>query len=208
MTVRELKKTSAERFTIVFDDDSELHSTLKVVTDEYIFSGKDLSDEEYIHLCEESKYSLCESHALKLLSYQPLSKKMLIDKLIKKGEEDYNAERAAQWLEEMGMINDENYSEMVVRHYSAKGYGTKRIQNELYRHGIPRELWDDALKGMPSQDDKIDSFVRARLTDPSDRKQVKKVSDALLRRGFSWSEIKSALERFRDSYENEDNYGQ
>ena len=78
MIVQEIKKTSAERFTIIFDDETELHSTLKVVTDEYIFTGKQLSEEEYVHLCNESKYSLCEAHALKLLFYQPLSKKMLI----------------------------------------------------------------------------------------------------------------------------------
>lgn len=203
MIIRELRKTSSERFMLLFDDDSELQTTLKVVTDQYLFSGKELSDEEYIELCNESRYSLCEARAMKLLSYQPLSKKKLVDKLIQKGEDDSDAERAALWLEQMGMINDKNYSEMVVRHYAAKGYGVRRIQNELFRHGVPRDLWDDAIELIPDQEDKIDSFIRARLSDPSDRKQIKKVTDGLVRRGFSWSEIKSALERYRDSYEDE-----
>ena len=104
----------------------------------------------------------------------------------------------------MGLINDEAYSEMVVRHYAAKGYGAKRIESELYRHGVPKELWEDALRELPCQDDKMDSFIRSRLSDPSDPKQVKRVTDGLFRRGYSWSDIKNALERFRESYEEED----
>ena len=74
---------------------------------------------------------------------------------------------------------------MVVRHYAAKGYGAGRIRNELFRRGVPKELWDDALSEMPVQDDAIDKFVRSRLTDPSDRAQIKKVTDGLVRRGYS-----------------------
>ena len=33
---------------------------------------------------------------------------------------------------------------------------------------------------------KIDKFISSRLTDPEDRDQVRKVSAALFRRGYSW----------------------
>ena len=39
--------------------------------------------------------------------------------------------------------------------------------------------------------------LAARLEDPTDRKQLKKASDALARRGFSWSQISEALNRYR-----------
>lgn len=204
MHISEIRQTSQERFTIIFDDDTELRSTLKVITDLRIHSGMELDEDSYAQLEDASSYSLCEAHAVKLLSYQPLSKKGLEKKLIQKGRDPEHAARAVEWAEEMGLINDEAYSEMVVRHYAAKGYGAKRIENELYRHGVPKELWDDALKELPCQDDKMDSFIRSRLKDPSDPKQVKRVTDGLFRRGYSWSDIKSALERFRESYEEED----
>lgn len=204
MHISEIRQTSSERFTIIFDDDTELRSTLKVITDLRIHSGMELDEDSYAQLEDASSYSLCEAHAVKLLSYQPLSKKGLEKKLIQKGRDPEHAARAVEWAEEMGLINDEAYSEMVVRHYAAKGYGAKRIENELYRHGVPKELWDDALKELPCQDDKMDSFIRSRLKDPSDSKQVKRVTDGLFRRGYSWSDIKSALERFRESYEEED----
>lgn len=199
----ELKQTSPERFTLVFSDGSELKATLGVITDRYLHSGAEFDAEEYSVLKAACEYSLCQAHALRLIGCQASSKKGLRDKLIQKGEDPNNAEKAVEYLERMGLINDTAFAGMVVRHYAAKGYGEGRIKNELYRRGVPKDLWDDAFDEMPKQDDKIDKFVRSRLTDPSDRTQIKKVSDGLARRGYSWSEIKAALERFKaDAEEN------
>ena len=95
------------------------------------------------------------------------------------------------------LLDDERYAGMVVRHYVGKGYGSGRIRQELQRRGIPRELWEEALEQLGEQEDKIESFLRSRLRDPEDRSQVQKVSAALIRRGFSWEEIRAALARFR-----------
>ena len=50
---------------------------------------------------------------------------------------------------------------------------------------------------MPEGTDKLDRFNAARLTDPDDQGQVRKISAALFRRGYSWEEIRSALRRFQ-----------
>jgi len=93
---------------------------------------------------------------------------------------------------------------MTVRHYAAKGYGERRIRDELYRRKIPKEYWDAALEEMPEQDDKIDRLLRSRLrSEDPDRAEIKKATDFLLRRGFGWDEIKSALARY-NSYIEED----
>ena len=59
---------------------------------------------------------------------------------------------------------------------------------------------------MPVQSEKLDELVAAKLRGVSrdDRKRIKKLTDMLLRRGFSWSEIKDALGRYEfelDAYE-------
>ena len=46
----------------------------------------------------------------------------------------------------------------------------------------------------------IDRFLERKLKDPEDRKQVKKAADALVRRGFSWSQASSGIERFRRNW--------
>ena len=48
---------------------------------------------------------------------------------------------------------------------------------------------------------RLDRFLTARLKDPEDREQIRKVSAALFRRGYSWEEIRSALRRHTDNIE-------
>ena len=103
--------------------------------------------------------------------------------------------------EELGYLNDAEYAARIVRHYSAKGFGEKKLRSELYRRGFPRDLWDSALEQAEDPAEAIDAFVAKKLAGKTpDRKELKKVSDALARRGYSWSEIRDALSR----YETED----
>lgn len=200
MKILELKQTSPERFTVCFEDGTQVKTSLGVVTDKFLHAGLDLDECEYGDFISASSLSLAKSRALRIINTRPMSRKEMLKRLIEKGETPENAEYCADWLCDMGLINDESYAASVVRHYAAKGYGIGRIRQELNRHGISRELWDDALSQMPEQDDKIQRFLRSRLTDPDDRAQVKKVSDALFRRGYTWDQIRHALNNF-DSQE-------
>lgn len=197
MRIVEIKQTSAERFTICFQDGSELKSSLSVITARFLHSGLELDDEAYAELYSASTLSLAKSRALKIVNARALSEQELYKKLVEKGETPENAAECVSWLCDMGLLNDKSYAESCVRHYAAKGYGTARIKQELRRHGIPAELWDTALEQMPDQSDKLERFLRSRLSDASDRAQVKRVSDALFRRGYSWDEIKHALNQIK-----------
>ena len=64
-----------------------------------------------------------------------------------------------------------------------------------------RVVEDEAVEQMPESDDRLDRFLTARLKDPEDREQIRKVSAALFRRGYSWEEIRSALRRHTDNIE-------
>lgn len=196
MKLIEIKQTSPERFTLIFDDGRQIKSSLSVITERFLHSGAELSDAEYDELYSASALSLAKARALRIINTRPMSRREMYDRLISKGETPDNAELCTDWLCDMGLINDRSYAASVVRHYAAKGYGVSRIKQELRRHGIDRELWDEALEEMPEQDDHIERFLRSRLTDPEDRAQVKKVSDALFRRGYSWEQIKHALNNF------------
>ena len=196
MKLIEIKQTSPERFTLIFDDGRQMKSSLAVITERFLHSGAELSDAEYDELYSASTLSLAKARALRIINTRPMSRREMYDRLVSKGETPDNAELCADWLCDMGLINDRSYAASVVRHYAAKGYGVSRIKQELRRHGIDRELWDEALEEMPEQDDYIVRFLRSRLNDPKDRAQVKKVSDALFRRGYSWEQIKHALNNF------------
>ncbi len=201
MLVSSLHQTSPGRFLVTLEDGTEIRSTLAVVTDLRIYTGRELDEEALAAFRAASSLERPKNRAAELLSLRPMSCKELYDKLVQKGEPQQNAAAAVAWLLENRFLDDRNYAGMVVRHYAAKGYGPGRIRQELHRRGIDRELWDEALGEMPEADDRLDKFIAARLRDPSDRDQVRKVSAALFRKGFGWDEIRSALRRFEADME-------
>jgi regulatory protein len=76
-----------------------------------------------------------------------------------------------------------------------------RIKNELYTRGVPKDLWDDALEDLPDQSETVEKLIEMKLkTDSPDKKELKKLTDFLLRRGFGWDEIRPAI----NNYINED----
>jgi len=139
-----------------------------------------------------------KARALKILEKRDVSRKMLIDKLTEKGISEADAEEVADRLTELRVIDDERYAGLVVRHYAAKGYGERRIKEELYHRGVPREYWETALEEMPEQDETLERFIRSRLrgAEPS-QENLKKIINALLRRGHSWEDIHAAVEQVR-----------
>ena len=142
-----------------------------------------------------------KNRALRMLDKRDYARKELIGKLVQKGETPEDAQAVVDRFVELGVVDDEKYGAMVVRHYAAKGYGAARIRTELSRRGVPRELWEQALEQMPQQEEAIDRFLQSRLKGEAGQKEVKRVTDALLRRGFSWEEIRSALNRYLRSLE-------
>ena len=202
ITLTDLKQTGPERFLARFDNGEELRTTLAVVTELSLYSGRTLTEDELSAVRDASARSRCRQRALRIIGARAMSVKELTDRLKEKGESPENAEDAAQWLLGMRLLDDAQYAAMCVRHYAAKGYGAGRIRSELYRRGIPRELWDDALQELPEQDDQIDTLLRRRLrSDTPDRDELRRASDYLYRRGFGRDEIRAAIARYQDNYE-------
>ena len=199
ITLTDLKQTGPERFLARFDNGEELRTTLAVVTELSLYSGRTLTEDELSAVRDASARSRCRQRALRIIGARAMSVKELTDRLKEKVESPENAEDAAQWLLGMRLLDDAQYAAMCVRHYAAKGYGPGKIRNELYRRGIARELWDEALEELPEQGDRIDALLRRKLkSDTPDRAELRKAADYLYRRGFGRDEIHAALARYSE----------
>ena len=138
--------------------------------------------------------------ALRLLEKRDYSRKMLLDKLTEKGVPGDDAAEVADWLCETGLVNDARYAELIVRHYAMKGYGQRRICDELYRRGIARELWEEAISAAPETDGTVYKLLSGRLRgSDGSPEDIRQAQSYLLRRGYSWEEIRSALEQYQVS---------
>ncbi len=203
MTVTELREIRPEHFEIGFSDGRALKAGVETVVDFGLFVGRELDDGDFAALREAADMSRAKERALRMIGARPLGSRELYGKLIEKGESEAHSAAAVARMVELGFVNDAEYARSLVRHYSAKGYGARRIKDELYRRRLPRELWDEALEEMPDTDDTLDRLLASRMRGaaPDDKAAVKKATDALMRRGYNWEEIRSALYRYTSQLE-------
>ena len=204
MRVEEVKKSQRKqgRFLVRLED----RGILRVTEDELLRfglrEGLELGEEELEALRASAKASQTKAAAARMIGSRALSKQELTRRLMKKGSDAGDAQAAADWLEEIGAVDDENYAAALVRHYGGKGYGPARVREELRRRGVDRGLWDSALEEMPEAAEILDRLLRKR-GDLSDPKERRRASDALLRRGFSWEQVRAALGRYAEMEEDE-----
>ena len=186
-----------DRYYLDFDSGESLTVTINQIADYSIFTGRVLNEEEFEALRGDAEKVSARARALRMLGHRPMSRKEVTDRLCEKGTAEETAEETAEWLISIGAVNDEEYALQIVRHYSAKGYGTGRIRDELYRRGVPRDLWEAALEQMPEQDDTVYKLLKSKIkSENPDRAEITKAANALYRRGFSWDEIKRAVNKF------------
>ena len=199
MVIRELKPSQRVegRWLAILEDNTILRMSENEVIDFALYAGKELSDEETAALLGSVQRSVRKEKAIELLSRKPQSRRELERKLTQWEASEEETAALCDRMEELGYLNDAEYAAKVVRHYSAKGFGVRKLRDELYRRGVPRDLWEEALEQAEAPDDAIDAFVAKKLAGKSpDQKELKKISDALARRGHSWSDISAALRRY------------
>jgi len=139
-----------------------------------------------------------KKRALKILGSRNFSEKEMIKRLTSKGESQENAEEAVRWLVELGYIDNSGYATLIIRHYAQKGYGEARIRDELYKRGIPRDLWDEKLAELDDSEteDAALRFLEKKLRGSDDKDDLRRASGALVRRGFSFDETRAAINRY------------
>lgn len=85
-------------------------------------------------------------HAVKLLSMREQSRMELIQKLRKKyPEHSALAEPVVEALLNEGWQSDERFAESYIRHRSQRGFGPKRIRQELQQKGVCTSEIEHAL---------------------------------------------------------------
>lgn len=181
-----------------------------------LYAGMELSENQLEGLKQAQEQAKLKQKALTLLSARPMSQRELERKLAatprrkgspQEGEEQREqrrdmAQQVAQRMAQVGLVNDKEYASTVVRHYSRKGYGPAKIRDELYRRGVPRELWDEALEELDQGDEKLRALVEKKLRGAvPTREELKKVSAYLARRGFGWEEISRVLRQVEQEAE-------
>ena len=192
----EASKHKRGRVLVFLEDGACLKITEQELLDFGLRAGDELDKPTLDRLKEAAGVSNVKATAADLIGKRAMSRRDLERKLREKGASEAEARYAAEWLEAIGAINDADYAALLVRHCAQLGYGPARIRDKLYEKGVPRELWEDALDTLPDQSEDVDRFLRSKLRgELPDEKEKKRLTDALLRRGFSWGDVRAAWNR-------------
>ena len=167
-----------------------------VVASFALYGGMELEAETLTALQEAAALAAWREKAGRLLTARMLSSGQLAEKLTAKGATEEQAAQVVAWAQDIGLLDDSAYAKALARHYTAKGYGPYKIKDEFYRRQVPREDWEEALAAVEPPEAWISDFLSRKIQDREDPAQIKKASDALVRRGFSWHTVSQAVTRF------------
>ena len=194
----------AGRYLVKFSDGSAMKLYRQTVEDFRMFPGMEIEDLDALRE-SNSRYS-AKMRAVRIVSASAVSKRDLENRLVRKGESQEQAKAAVQWLSDLNLVDDRQTARQIVDSCIRKGYGLQRAKQALYEKQIPKSYWEEALEDYPDQTDRIADFLRTKLRDPDDPKQVRRAIDAALRRGHSYGDVKRALERIGTESEFEEDY--
>ena len=187
----------SECFRLRLDNGTTLKVYPSVIAEMGLYPGQELPEAAMASLLDACGAASAKERAVRIISSASVSARELEERLVRKGEDAEHSRAAVQWLTDLRLLDDRQLAAQVVRNGLAKGYGAARIRQMLYEKRVPRELWDEALAELPSQDGAIDDFLRRRFRGKApDRAECKRATDALLRRGHRWEDIRRALERY------------
>ena len=157
--------------------------------------GREIDDDELKDIIDKSNERRAKEKALWLISYRSHSKKELFDKLKRSFDED-SAQKAVDRMEELGLINDEEFA----RQYAKKLIYGKKMSNrgagfELKRKGIDERTIEEVLGELDDDPtERIVEFINKKYKNIEDEKIKRRAVAALQRKGYSWDEIRQALD--------------
>ena len=144
----------------------------------------------------DPEYERARKRAMYLLGSRPYSAAALREKLLNNYSEK-TAERVIDDMTRYGFLDDEDYARRLASSIiKVKKYGVHRAKAEMRRKGVPDELIEQALSEYSREDiaDSLTGLVRKKYSDRIyDRDERQKVIAALARRGYGFSEIKTAI---------------
>lgn len=191
-----------------------LNGKFAIGVDESIISGlnlkvgREITEEELNNIVHAELVNQAKERALKLLDYRKRSRLEIEQKLKKADYEQGVIDEVIQNLEELGFIDDLDFSQSWVNsRKSGKGMGKNRIKWELKQKGIDKEVLDSALLSLNSEDEYETALKSAenrwrKDKDPDIRAKKRRLISYLSRQGFSWETANKVVETI--SYNNDD----
>lgn len=191
-------KGRGKKIHLLLNDEYKITTDIDFWAENYIRDGTEIDEDEWQELVDKINYKKAVNKCFDLLSRRDHSVKELKTKLLRTVDE-HNAQRAIDHMLELGYLDDEKYAQALLQHFiQNKNMSAAFIKKEMVKRGVPSDIIADVLDGV-----EIDNV--AAVTELIEKKYLTKlraengrdkVIAALMRKGFTFSDIRTALEEF------------
>lgn len=216
MIIKEIRKRRKSLYAIAFEQAADLSFTkcefdstglplidASLVAEKGLSQGDKLTNEGFCELVEESFYRRAKQRALWYLSRGDLAEKELYKKLVKTFPETASAKAVAK-IKELGYIDDERYAVHLAENLlKIKKVGEREALMIMTLKGIDRDIAKYALEDTECDTVGVikDLILKKYKNRLGDKKEIQKVIAALARRGYGFSDIRSALSELQTDAE-------
>lgn len=193
-------KGRGKKIHLLIDGEYKITTDIDFWAENFYKDGAEISDEEWKALTDKINYKKAVDKCYDLLSRRDHSIKELKTKLIRTVDEE-NAEKAIEKMIGYGYLDDEKYAQNLITYLSeTKNMSSNHIKQELYKRGIPSDIASYAMADI--EIDNVSSITELLMNKYATKLNAengeKKVIAALMRKGFSYSDIRSAFERIEN----------
>lgn len=200
MTVTEVIRDKKHCMRVETDSGRTVYIDRDVCSDYALSPGKILSDSELEEILERSGYVRAKERALWYLDRADHSEKALYSKLIRAGFSPQPCAAVIAWLREYGLVDDRRYAARFAERCAEANISGRAAYCKMLEKGVPRELAKQAIDALDTDEAAqiralIDKKYRNKLTD---RDSVRRVYEALVRRGFSFGAVRDVLKQYSE----------
>lgn len=190
-------KYHMDSFLIFLESGEKIRTFKSVIAEFDIKIGKEFTYEEIEYLRIASNTDTAEALAAKIASLRPISKSELKRRLTDEGIPEEIAEATVIRFDSQNIISDLKFAILLVQHYSNRGCGIDKIEDELLQRNIDLELWGEAFKHYAPPGKTIERIMERKLNGKIlDTHERTKMKDFLLSRGFNIEDINAGLDRY------------
>lgn len=199
ITKIEVQKRNKDRVNIYLDNEYAFSISMELVYKEGLKSKMEIDVNRLKDIADKEGYLKCKNTALRIVERSFKTEKEMRDKLKEKEYTDNQIEKTIEFLKEYKFINDESYVNAYIND-KLSSRGRQKIKYDLIRKGINRNLIDEKLSNIDSDDEKNTALNLAKKKYNSIKKSendIYKINGKLYRflmsKGYNYELVKDVV---------------
>lgn len=203
MTVTSLQKEKQHLMRLTLDDGTECLLDTDVCAQHALRPGTVLDSNQLEALREESEYTRAKSRAMWYLDRSDYTERALCRKLRRAGFGERACAAVLARLTELGLVDDRRFAERYAERCADANVSRREMIRKMTEKGVPYEMAAEAADALDQDEE---AQIRALLERKYARRLeaengTEKVYAALIRKGFSFSAVRSVLKQYSEELE-------